>query len=200
MLQRAPLYAYLPAKDVARARDFYEGVLGFRPKEEFAGGVAYEFDSGTGAFLYPTENAGTSRASQAFWQVDDVEAEVAELARRGVALAHYDMPGERSPSGVVTAGGAKVAWFNDTEGNTLAIVQSTAPRTTMALRRLTNVLRPRHFGPTAVASAAIGALAIGTLAIGALAIGRLVVGRAAIRRLHIGELGIGRLRRLGDAR
>ena len=39
MLQKFPLYAYLPAKDVARARRFYEDKLGFRPKQEVAGGV-----------------------------------------------------------------------------------------------------------------------------------------------------------------
>jgi hypothetical protein len=42
--------------------------------------------------LYPTENAGTSKASQAFWQVDDIELEVADLKSRGVALEKYDMP------------------------------------------------------------------------------------------------------------
>ena len=35
-----------------------------------------------------------------------------------------DMPGEKSPSGVVTAGGAKAAWFKDSEGNILAIIQN----------------------------------------------------------------------------
>ncbi|HEY2863395.1 MAG TPA: VOC family protein [Casimicrobiaceae bacterium] len=123
MLQSSPLYAYIPAKDVARARKFYEGKLGFKPKQETAGGVVYEFGDKTGCFLYPTPNAGTSRASQAFWHVDDVEREVAELKARGVAFENYDMPGEKSPSGVITAGGAKAAWFKDTEGNILAIVQ-----------------------------------------------------------------------------
>ena len=124
MLQRFPLHAYIPAKDVARARRFYEDKLGFQPKEEVAGGVAYEFGDGTACFLYPTPNAGTSKASHAFWQVDDVEREVAELKSRGVKFEDYDMPGERSPSGVITAGGAKAAWFKDTEGNILAIIQS----------------------------------------------------------------------------
>ena len=36
----------------------------------------------------------------------------------------YDMPGLKSPSGVITAGGAKAAWFKDSEGNILAIIQS----------------------------------------------------------------------------
>ncbi|HEY4137101.1 MAG TPA: VOC family protein [Casimicrobiaceae bacterium] len=123
MLQDFPLYAYIPAKDVARARRFYEEKLGFRPKQETGGGVIYEFGGKTACFLYPTPNAGTSKASQAFWHVVDIEREVAELKKRGIVFENYDMPGENSPSGVMTAGGAKAAWFKDTEGNILAIIQ-----------------------------------------------------------------------------
>lgn len=123
MLQSAPLYAYIPAKDVARARRFYEQKLGFKPGREVAGGVTYEFAGRTACFLYPTPNAGSSRASQAFWQVSDIEREVAELRSRGVEFESYDMPGDKSPSGVVTAGGAKAAWFKDSEGNIMAIIQ-----------------------------------------------------------------------------
>jgi catechol 2,3-dioxygenase-like lactoylglutathione lyase family enzyme len=126
MLQDFPMYAYIPAKDVARARQFYEEKLGFRPKEEVAGGVVYEFRNATACFLYPTRNAGTSKASQAFWQVDDIEREVTALKARGVAFEDYDIPGEKSPSGVIKAGGAKAAWFKDTEGNILAIIQNAA--------------------------------------------------------------------------
>jgi predicted enzyme related to lactoylglutathione lyase len=123
MLQNSPLYAYIPAKDVARARQFYERKLGLKPKQETAGGVVYEFGDKTGCFLYPTPNAGTSKASQAFWHVDDIEREVAELKSRGVVFENYDMPGEKSPSGVITAGGAKAAWFKDSEGNIMALIQ-----------------------------------------------------------------------------
>src|SRR5262245_62773401 len=116
MLQQSPMYAYLPAKDVARARRFYEDKLGFEPKQEVEGGVVYEFGDHTACFLYPTPNAGTSQASQAFWQVNDIEREVADLKARGVELEDYDLPGTRSPSGEVTQGGAKAAWFKDSEG------------------------------------------------------------------------------------
>ena len=37
MLQNAPMYSYIPAKDVARARKFYEEKLGFKPKQDTAG-------------------------------------------------------------------------------------------------------------------------------------------------------------------
>ena len=124
MLQTSPMYAYIPARDVPRARAFYEQKLGFEPKMEINGGVVYEFAKGTACFLYASPNAGTSKASQAFWDVADVEHEVAELKARGVVFENYDMPGEKSPSGVVTAGGAKAAWFKDSEGNIMAIIQS----------------------------------------------------------------------------
>jgi predicted enzyme related to lactoylglutathione lyase len=123
VLQDSPLYAYLPAKDLARARQFYERTLRLRPAREIAGGVYYEFAGGTAAFLYESPNAGTSKASQAFWHVDDIEREVAELKALGVAFEDYDLPGSKSASGVLTAGGAKAAWFKDTEGNILAIIE-----------------------------------------------------------------------------
>jgi predicted enzyme related to lactoylglutathione lyase len=122
MLRTAPIRAYIPASNVARARKFYEGIVGLEPKEEYAGGVIYEC-GGTEVFLYPTRNAGTSKASQAFWQVDDVEAEVADLKVRGVKFEEYDMPGVTMKNSIATAGGAKTAWFKDTEGNILAVSQ-----------------------------------------------------------------------------
>jgi len=123
MLQRAPMYAYLPARDLARARRFYEEQLGWHPINPGPQGVTYEFAGGTACFLYLTPHAGTSQASQAFWRVTDVDREIAELKERGVSLVPYPMEGTHSPSGAITAGGAKTAWFRDTEGNVLALVQ-----------------------------------------------------------------------------
>jgi hypothetical protein len=73
--------------------------------------------------MYKSAGAGTSKASTAFWQVDDVEAEVAELRGRGVVFEEYDMPGIKTENGISTGGGAKTAWFKDTEGNILAVSQ-----------------------------------------------------------------------------
>jgi hypothetical protein len=56
--------------------------------------------------------------------VENVEREVAELRTRGVRFEEYDMPGMKTVNGIATAGGAKAAWFKDTEGNTLALIQS----------------------------------------------------------------------------
>jgi len=72
--------------------------------------------------MYLTNNAGTSKASQAFWQVDDVEAEVSELKARSVVFEEYDMPdqdGEQHRD----RRRCETAWFKDSEGNILAVSQ-----------------------------------------------------------------------------
>src|SRR6059036_3493151 len=123
MLKNARIVPYIPVANVARARQFYEGKIGLKAKEEYAGGVIYECGEGSWVFMYPSAGAGTSRASTAFWAVDDVAAEVAELKAKGVVFEEYDMPGIKTVNSIATGGGAKTAWFKDTEGNILAISQ-----------------------------------------------------------------------------
>jgi predicted enzyme related to lactoylglutathione lyase len=128
MLQSHPMYAYIPARDVPRARRFYEDKLGLKPKMEMMdGGVAYQFGENTGAFLYDAgDSAGTNRASQAFWKVDDLEREVAQLRSKGIKFEEYDsdeIGGMTMKDGIASGGGTKAAWFKDTEGNIMALIQ-----------------------------------------------------------------------------
>jgi predicted enzyme related to lactoylglutathione lyase len=123
MLTETAIVPYIPVKDMARARKFYEEKIGLRPKQEYAGGVIYECGKGSWVFMYPTPNAGTSKASTAFWAVDDVATEVAQLKSKGVKFEDYDMPGLKTVDGIATGGGAKTAWFKDSEGNILAVSQ-----------------------------------------------------------------------------
>jgi len=125
MLKAAAIVPYIPVSDVPRARKFYEEKVGLKPKEVYAGGVIYECGNGSWVFMYPSGGAGTSKASTAFWSVDDVAAEVTELKARGVVFEEYDMPGLKTVNSIATGGGAKTAWFKDSEGNILAISQRT---------------------------------------------------------------------------
>lgn len=122
-LSHASIVPYIPVADVPRARKFYEEILGLRVSEEFAGGVIYECGNGSWVFMYPSPGAGTNKASTAFWSVDDVEAEVAALKARGVVFEQYDFPQMKTVNSIATGGGARTAWFKDTEGNILAISQ-----------------------------------------------------------------------------
>ena len=124
MLTKALVGPYIPATDIVRARRFYEDRVGLVAREEIAGGVVYECAGGSWIFLYRSEGAGTSKASQAFWQVQNVEAEVRELQSRGVTFEEYDLPGMRTVNGIATMGSTKGAWFKDTEGNIMALIQT----------------------------------------------------------------------------
>jgi predicted enzyme related to lactoylglutathione lyase len=124
MLKNAPVVPYIPATDITRARRFYEEKVGLVPREEIAGGVVYECGNGSWIFLYRSGGAGTSQASQAFWQVKDLEADVRELRAKGVVFEEYDMPGLKTVDGIATAGSSKAAWFKDSEGNIMAVIQS----------------------------------------------------------------------------
>ncbi|HEY3222083.1 MAG TPA: VOC family protein [Gemmatimonadales bacterium] len=123
MLRDAAIVPYIPVTNMPRARKFYEGKLGLRVKEEYAGGVIYECGNGSWAFMYKSAGAGTSKASTAFWTVVDVEAEVAELKAKGVIFEEYDLPGLKTVNSIASGGGARTAWFKDTEGNILAVSQ-----------------------------------------------------------------------------
>lgn len=47
-----------------------------------------------------------------------------ELKAKGVEFEHYDLPDLKTGGDIATGGGARSAWFKDTEGNILAIVQT----------------------------------------------------------------------------
>ncbi len=124
MLKNAPVVPYIPSCDIPRARRFYEDKVGLVARQESEGGVVYECGAGSWIFLYQSAGAGTSKASQAFWQVEDIEAEVAELKLRGVVFEHYDLPGISTINGIAEAGHSKAAWFRDPDGNIMALIQT----------------------------------------------------------------------------
>lgn len=125
MLKNAPVVPYIPASDLDRARRFYEDKVGLVIREASEGGVAYECAGGSWIYLYESHGAGSSKASQAFWDVQDVESEVRELKARGVEFIDYDLPGIKTVNGVATMDdGTKGAWFHDSEGNILALIQA----------------------------------------------------------------------------
>jgi catechol 2,3-dioxygenase-like lactoylglutathione lyase family enzyme len=121
----------LPAHDLDRARRFYADKLGLRPADERPGGLLYR--CGTGEFAV-FESAGTSPGTftQMAWEVNDIEATVAELTQRGVVFEDVDLPGLRTVGRIAEiagnypskgAGGERAAWFRDSEGNLLGIGQ-----------------------------------------------------------------------------
>lgn len=79
--------------------------------------------NGARFLLFPTSIQERGGHTQMGFMVDDIDGEVAELRSQGVVNEEYDMPGLVTENGIATVGPARAAWFKDTEGNLLDIVQ-----------------------------------------------------------------------------
>ncbi|MFD3610474.1 VOC family protein [Streptomyces atroolivaceus] len=122
----------LPARDLERARRFYAEKLGLEPVDERPGGLLYRCGDSEFA-VFRSTGASPGTFTQMVWQVDDIEAVVSELGRRGVVFETVDLPGLRTHGGIAEiegnypskgAGGERGAWFRDSEGNMLGIGQA----------------------------------------------------------------------------
>ena len=122
MLGSSDVCACLPVKDMDAAKKFYTETLELEVGMESPGGTF--FKSGpTGVFVYPSEFAGTNKATAAAWSVSDVEGAVEELKKKGVTFEQYDdIPGVEREGNIHTMGDLKAAWFKDPDGNILNIV------------------------------------------------------------------------------
>jgi catechol 2,3-dioxygenase-like lactoylglutathione lyase family enzyme len=113
----------IAVSDMARARQFYEGQLGLSVVQAGADGSrVYGSRGETSLHVYPSAtHAGMSTATLATWYVDDVEQVVEELSSRGVSFEHYEGLTTDDRGISPRAGGGKVAWFKDPDGNTFAV-------------------------------------------------------------------------------
>jgi len=113
----------LAVSDLQRAREFYEGVLGFASVADVADGVMYP--SGSGSFLvYPSAYAGTNKATAMSFQLsaEAFDAEAATLREKGVTFDEFEMDQITWDNGVASLpDGSRAAWFTDPDGNILNI-------------------------------------------------------------------------------
>ena len=112
----------LAVKDVARARRFYEDTLGL---EAVPGGMEdiLQYRAGQTVFVvYPSQYAGTNKATALTWTVgEELEQEVERLKRKGVTFEHYGLPDTVRKGDIHESGEIRNAWFKDPDGNIHAL-------------------------------------------------------------------------------
>ena len=113
----------LPVSDMERARRFYEGTLGFQPQAILPGGVRYVAGEGTAFLIFPSSGKAAGTHTQMGFTVDDIEVEVKELKAKGVTFETYDFAGFDQATSIASFPATRSAWFRDSEGNLLGIVQ-----------------------------------------------------------------------------
>ncbi|HEV1997478.1 MAG TPA: VOC family protein [Candidatus Dormibacteraeota bacterium] len=123
MLNEGHIYTALPVRDLDRARAFYLEKLGLEPTANNPGGLLYRLEGGGEFLLYPSGHLPGGH-TQANITVSDVAALVKDLKSRGVVFEDYDMPGLKTVDGVVVSGPHTSAWFKDSEGNLVGLMQT----------------------------------------------------------------------------
>jgi catechol 2,3-dioxygenase-like lactoylglutathione lyase family enzyme len=122
MISECEVMGFVPTVDAARARNFYEGVLGldFVSDDPFALVVR---SKGTYIRIVKLKEFAPAPYTILGWRVKDIESEVQTLTARGVTFNRYPSL-VQSDLGVWTApGGSKIAWFLDPDGNALSLSQ-----------------------------------------------------------------------------
>lgn len=114
------LIAFVATTNADRAREFYGGTLGLTLVSQ--DGFAVVFDV-NGIMLRVTlvQSHVPAQYTVLGWETPDIKSTVTRLEAAGVKFNRYGFPGQ-DERGIWTApDGARVAWFNDPDGNVLSV-------------------------------------------------------------------------------
>lgn len=122
MLNAEKIIAFVPTTDAIKARSFYEGILGLRAVVD-DGFALVLVANGTMIRVTKVQNFKPQPFTILGWEVKDIDEVVSRLRERGVRFEDYGMADQdmcgiwKSPSG------ARIAWFQDPDGNVLSLTQ-----------------------------------------------------------------------------
>jgi len=122
MLASSEVVGFVPTKDSAKARSFYEGKLGF----QFVSDDMFALVMRAGETVIrigKAQNFAPAPYTVLGWEVSNIEEVVAWLQRRGVAFEKFPFVQDKELGVWTATTGDKVAWFKDPEGNVLSVSQ-----------------------------------------------------------------------------
>ncbi|HEY8544695.1 MAG TPA: VOC family protein [Acidimicrobiales bacterium] len=102
-----------PVADLGKAKDVYTALLGGPPQVDSEYYVGYDV-GGQHVGLVPGGGPQGLTTPVAYWEVDDIEAKLAEVVEAGGTV--------KDPVSEV-GGGRRVATFTDADGNVVGILQ-----------------------------------------------------------------------------
>ena len=125
IIGKASLVAFIPTTDPAKARAFYESVLGLRLVSDQLP-FALVFDA-NGTMLRVTKVA--EHHAQPFtvlgWEVESIEGALEQLTAAGVEFLRYPGLNDSGPLPIWSSpSGARIAWFHDPENNVLSLTEA----------------------------------------------------------------------------
>jgi predicted enzyme related to lactoylglutathione lyase len=123
MLAEAKATSGFAVPDTDEAKRFYGETLGLDVAvlSEENGVMALKLN-GDDVLVYRKPDFAPATYTILNFEVDDIDAEVADLSSRGVSFEHYD-GFEQDEKGIARSPGPMIAWFKDPAGNILSVLQ-----------------------------------------------------------------------------
>ena len=112
--------------DLDRSKDFYSNMLGLKVEKNEMG-LFLQLPGGGVVFLYPKKNHKPATFTVLNFEVKDVDETVDSLMKKGIKFEHYE--GIQADDKGIARGfqsnqGPDIAWFEDPDGNIIAVMQS----------------------------------------------------------------------------
>jgi catechol 2,3-dioxygenase-like lactoylglutathione lyase family enzyme len=121
MFENTRAFSGFAVDDVERARTFYGDTLGLRTSEQ-QGLLTLHLAGDRDTLVYPKPGHTPAEYTILNFPVQDIDAAVDELGRRGVQFERYDGMAQ-DERGIMRQGGPYIAWFKDPAGNVLSVLQ-----------------------------------------------------------------------------
>jgi catechol 2,3-dioxygenase-like lactoylglutathione lyase family enzyme len=123
MLKESEAFSGFAVDDLEKAKAFYGETLGLDVSEVERGIPLLEIHLGSAPaiLVYPKTDHVPANFTILNFPVDDVEAAVDELGRRGVTFEQYD-GFDQDEKGIARGAGPDIAWFRDPAGNILSVL------------------------------------------------------------------------------
>ncbi len=122
MLSAGKLIGFVPTANSNRAREFYEGKLGFKFVSDDQFALVMQAGEST-VRIAKVEKFMPAQYTVMGWEVTAIEATVKWLNGRGVTFEKYPFVQDQKQGIWTTPNGDKVAWFKDPDGNVLSLSQ-----------------------------------------------------------------------------
>ena len=127
MFKNTKAFSSFSVPDIGAAKQFYGETLGIDVVETQEG-LELHIAGGTPVLIYPSESYTAPKHTVLNFPVDDVEAAVDELNRRGVTMEQYDLPEIKTDEKGIfrddgEMGPQAIAWFKDPADHVLSVLE-----------------------------------------------------------------------------
>lgn len=125
MFKSTTAFSSYSVNDIAAAKKFYSEILAFEVSEPM-GQLLFNLANGHQIFIYGKPDHEPATYTVLNFKVDDVEKVVDDLIARGVKFEQYNSEYIKTDEKGISRGSegpAAMAWFKDTAGNIISVLQ-----------------------------------------------------------------------------